>query len=439
MDSPNDWWCIVCSPGHFGKIISLFCIFLKQVFDWAGNLLDPPRDIEEVHFVVLLPHFVRKATRPGFDLVQLVLLLVVSRFTNINVLLRGQASRSSPIVAGNEHDEAAIHNLFDAMITVLARFDHFVGIEMLLDMMNSLLWAVIPAGIDPFFPFGVLPCTIDLCHDRLRDIVGVLDVSPVTDLPQLVLVEDAIRQRKAPILHQILAIRLLLLDLSKLARFYLQVDGIPVDIALWLIVGLRIIEHQVHVLHKMVDRLILLSLRLPFDKVNCDGFLNLHVIVRVDGLVGQSFKVRHFELTTRVFELPDPLQDCLDSGLHWGVYARWPASFPPQVGVVVFLAVVFPRITFMPGTGATFLLTTTIVIRILVIVLLIIFLIFLFLLLGERVRFGDLSEIRLLRIFRRDNPFFDQSVELCDENILYLKISKDCMLFQGQSDPSHVP
>lgn len=93
----------------------------------------------------------------------------------------------------------------------------------------------------------------------------------------------------------------------------------------------------------------------------------------------------------------------------------------------------------MPGTRATFLLTTTIVIRILVIVLLIIFLIFLFLLLGERVRFGDLSEIRLLRIFRRDNPFFDQFVELCDENILYLKISKDCMLFQGQSDPPHVP
>lgn len=104
-----------------------------------------------------------------------------------------------------------------------------------------------------------------------------------------------------------------------------------------------------------------------------------------------------------------------------------------------FLAVIFPRITFVPGTRTTLLLTTTIVIRVLLVVLLIVFLILILLLLGERVRFGDLSEIRLLGIFSRDNPLFDQFIELCDENILYLKISKDRVPFQRQSDPPHVP
>lgn len=100
-----------------------------------------------------------------------------------------------------------------------------------------------------------------------------------------------------------------------------------------------------------------------------------------------------------------------------------------------FLAIIFPRITFVPGTGTALFLATTIVIRILLIVFLVVFLIFLFLFLGERVRFGDLSEIRLLGIFSRDNPLFDQFIELCDENILYLKISKDRVPFHGQSDP----
>lgn len=94
-----------------------------------------------------------------------------------------------------------------------------------------------------------------------------------------------------------------------------------------------------------------------------------------------------------------------------------------------FLAVIFSRITLVSGTGTTLLFTTTIVIRILLVVFFVVVFIFLFFLFGKRVRFGDLSEIRLLGIFSRDNPLFDQFIELCDENILYLQISKDWMPF----------
>lgn len=303
------------------------------------------------------------------------------------------------------------------MVTILTRLNHFIGVEMLFVMVDGLLGPIIPTGIDPFFAFWVLPRTVDLCHDGLRDIVRVLDVNPVANFPHLTLVEDTVWQRKTPVLHQILAIGLFLFELSEFARFHLQVDGISVYLAFRLIVSLGVVEHQVHVSHEVIDRLILLPFRLSLDEVDCNRLFDFHVVVRISSLVWQSLKVSHFQLATGIFQLPNPLQDCLDPGLHRGVHTRRPASLLPHLRL--FLAVVF---SIALGLRATLFLMATFIIGIVFVIIVIVFLL-LFLLLRKRIRVGNLSEIRQLSLLGSNYSLLGQLIELLGENILYLEIS----------------
>ena len=74
------------------------------------------------------------------------------------------------------------------VIPVLPSLDHFIGIKVLLVLVNSLLRTIIPAGIHPLLAVSILPRAIDLRNDGFGHIVWVLNMDPVTDLPQLVVV-----------------------------------------------------------------------------------------------------------------------------------------------------------------------------------------------------------------------------------------------------------
>jgi len=108
-----------------------------------------PRHVEEVHFVVSLPYFVRQAAGPRLDLVEPEFLLVVPRFAEVNGLVCSQTPWSTLGVAGDEHDKAAIFNLLDAVVSILASFDHLILVKVLIEAMHRLFWSVVPARVHP--------------------------------------------------------------------------------------------------------------------------------------------------------------------------------------------------------------------------------------------------------------------------------------------------
>lgn len=85
-------------------------------------------------------------------------------------------------------------------------------------------------------------------------------------------------------------------------------------------------------------------------------------------------------------------------------------------------SIILGRVALKSRTRATFLLATTIIIGI-VFVVFIIVLLFLVILFGQRIRFGNLAKVRVLRFFGSNDALFDKFLELGDKNIL-LKSAK---------------
>lgn len=108
-----------------------------------------------------------------------MLFLVISGFADINFLVRGKIAWSTFVVACEEHHKAAIHHFIDGVITVLPCLDNFTIIEVPIKAVDSLLWTIIPACIDPLLSICVLPCPVDLSHNGLGKIVGILNMHPV--------------------------------------------------------------------------------------------------------------------------------------------------------------------------------------------------------------------------------------------------------------------
>jgi hypothetical protein len=108
-----------------------------------------------------------------------VLCLVVPAFAYINILVWRKPSWSTFVVTREEHDKAAVDNLIDWVVAVLARLEDFVVEEMSIKPMHCLLRAIVPASIDPFSTIGILPRSIYLSNDGLCQVVGVLNVNPV--------------------------------------------------------------------------------------------------------------------------------------------------------------------------------------------------------------------------------------------------------------------
>lgn len=157
------------------------------------------RLLEQVHFVVLVAYLIWQTASPGVDPVECMLVLVVSIFANVDFFVGRKSSRTASAEARNEHHEATIDNLFDTMVSVLACLDDLVFEEMPVKSMHSLLGSVIPARVDKFSARCVLPCSIDLCDNWLRQIIRVLDMNPVSRLVELSIMRNAMRQRYATV------------------------------------------------------------------------------------------------------------------------------------------------------------------------------------------------------------------------------------------------
>lgn len=168
------------APCWLGQRISRLCIVSKQVLDWTGHLSQSTRDVKQVHLIVLLANFVGHAAGPSLDLVEPVLLFIVSRLTDVDIFVLGEPPRPTLVETGYEHDETPIYDFVDAMVTVLARLDNLVLQKVLLKSMHSLFGAVIPAGVHPFLSRLVLPGSVYLSNNGFRQIVRVGDMDPIT-------------------------------------------------------------------------------------------------------------------------------------------------------------------------------------------------------------------------------------------------------------------
>ena len=60
-------------------------------------------------------------------------------------------------------------------------------------LMNGLLRPIVPAGIDPLFTIRVLPGTVDLGYDGFGNVVRILYMDPISDLPQFAVMQDTSR------------------------------------------------------------------------------------------------------------------------------------------------------------------------------------------------------------------------------------------------------
>jgi hypothetical protein len=149
MDGPDHRRGIRRTPGWFGELIGLFGIVLEKVFYLAGLFPQRSRHVEKIHLVVSISDLVGKTARPCLDLVEPMLLLVVSRLTNVNSLVAWETSRSASVISRGVHHKAAILDIFDTMISVSTCLEDLVLPEALVEAMYCLFGSVIPTGIHP--------------------------------------------------------------------------------------------------------------------------------------------------------------------------------------------------------------------------------------------------------------------------------------------------
>lgn len=179
MHRANYWRRILDSPGWLWQRVILLRILPQKMLDWTWYLLHLSWMSEKIHFIIPLSYFVRYTAGPSLNLVEFMLLFVVTCLAHVHFFVRWKASRSSLVVTGKKHNEASIDYFVNLMISVLASLNNFVLKEMLLVSMNCLFWSVIPASIDPFVSLPVLPGTIYLSNYRFCDVVWILKVNPV--------------------------------------------------------------------------------------------------------------------------------------------------------------------------------------------------------------------------------------------------------------------
>ena len=109
-----------------------------------------------------------------------MLLLVVTRFADVDLLIGGKTTGSTFVVAGMEHDKTTIYDFVNLMVSILTSLDDLIWIEMLVKAMDCLLRTIVPAGIDVSRSRRILPGAKDLRNNWLGQIIRVLNMHPIT-------------------------------------------------------------------------------------------------------------------------------------------------------------------------------------------------------------------------------------------------------------------
>lgn len=167
MDGANNGRSIWASPSRSRELICFFGIVTQEVFDWTGYLLHLTRNIKQIHLVIFVPHLVRNTTGPCLDFVEVELFFVVPRLADVDVLIWRKPPGTSLVEPSDEHYVAAVDNVCNRMVAVLACLDHLVYIKVFLETMNCLLWPVVPTSINPLLASTILPCAEYLSNNGL--------------------------------------------------------------------------------------------------------------------------------------------------------------------------------------------------------------------------------------------------------------------------------
>lgn len=214
----------VYAPHGFGQLFVLFLFVLEQVCDRGWELLHFLGVIEEVHLIVAIPHFIREAACPCFDLVELMSFLIVSGLAYVNLDVGRQAAGSSFEVAGCEHDKTPSFNFVNRMIPISSSLDDFIGKEVFVESVNGLLWSIIPAYVYHRLSVGAAVGSIDLSGNWFGEVVRIPYVNPVADLVQLAVVQDAVRYGNFSLVVCKIRIRFGLFNVVQPSCFDLQSD-----------------------------------------------------------------------------------------------------------------------------------------------------------------------------------------------------------------------
>lgn len=165
----------------FRQWITFFRVGREKVCDRTGEFLESALLLKRFQFVISSADFVWNAALPRLDLVEVPLRFVIATLAHVDgSLALIQALGTSARVSGEEHDVALSENFVNVVVTVLASFDDFVLVKLLLHPVHGLLGAVIPASVDPDLAIGVFPGSENLCYCGYVGVIGVNDVNPVT-------------------------------------------------------------------------------------------------------------------------------------------------------------------------------------------------------------------------------------------------------------------
>lgn len=179
MDGANYGWSIRASPCRPRKFICFLGIVPQEVFDWAGYLLHLVGNIEQIHLVVFISYFIWNTARPRFNLVEVEFFFVVSRLADVNIFVWRKSSGTALVKPRDKHNVAAVNDICNRMVAVLACLHHFAVVKVFFESMDRLLRSVVPTGINPPLALTILPCAEYLSNNGLCQVIGVANVYPV--------------------------------------------------------------------------------------------------------------------------------------------------------------------------------------------------------------------------------------------------------------------
>jgi hypothetical protein len=167
MDGTDYRRSIGASPRRPRKFVCFLGIVSQEVLNWTGYFLHLAGNIKQIHLVVSISYFVRNAACPRFDLVEVEFLFIIPRLADVNVFVWRKSPRAALIKSSNKHNVAAVNDICNRMVAILACLHHLVFVKVFFVSMNCLLWSVVPTGINPLLARTILPCAEYLSNNRL--------------------------------------------------------------------------------------------------------------------------------------------------------------------------------------------------------------------------------------------------------------------------------
>lgn len=250
----------------------------------------------------------------------------------------------------------------------------------------------------------------------------------------------SVRHRNAAFLHHELGVGLVFLRLGDLTCLALKVQCILVNLALLLIVLLRVLEHELHVNHEMINALVLLALQLALQYIHGHGVLDLCMVLGHGCLIRDTLKGADHELVGLVPWLANAFHDGFDTRFHRSINPRRSSALLPRLWVIVLGIVVLgplATLTLSDGgcgswTASPLALALVFFIFVLLLVdlellLVILVILFLFFLWQQGILLWDFAQIWQSRKLFCDDFRVHQPLQLLQDDLLHVQRIHVCL------------